>query len=245
MRRRCGHAHPPPLVALATLVARAAPADAATRNFGVSGFDRIRVDGPFRVRLATGVAPFASATAARRGARRRRDRGPGPDAGRPRQPQSSWGGYPGEATGPGRDQHRHARTDRRLAQRLGQPGDRQVARPVVRPRRSRARARRSIAAVDGRPVQGRRSPAPAARSLAGTALKLTATVRGVSTLDATGLRAKDATIGAEGPATVERDGHRTRAKVDAQGAVDGRADRQPGLHRQGQRLGERQRLPLG
>lgn len=37
------------------------PADAAARNFTVTGFDRIRVDGPFRVKLTTGVAPFASA----------------------------------------------------------------------------------------------------------------------------------------------------------------------------------------
>lgn len=39
-----------------------APADAAVRNFTVTGFDRIRIDGPFRVKLTTGVAPFASAS---------------------------------------------------------------------------------------------------------------------------------------------------------------------------------------
>ena len=39
-----------------------APAEAATRNFTVTSFDRIRVDGPYRVKLATGVAPFASAS---------------------------------------------------------------------------------------------------------------------------------------------------------------------------------------
>jgi hypothetical protein len=40
----------------------AAPAEAATRNFTVTSFDRIRVDGPYRVKLTTGVAPFASAS---------------------------------------------------------------------------------------------------------------------------------------------------------------------------------------
>ena len=47
---------------IAVTLALAARADAATRNFGVSGFDRIRVEGPFKVSLATGVAPFAKAS---------------------------------------------------------------------------------------------------------------------------------------------------------------------------------------
>ena len=76
------------------------PADAATRNFGVSGFDRIRVDGPFRVKLATGVAPFATATANSAGALD----GLAIDVqGRTlvvRSNRKSWGGYPGEAAGP-------------------------------------------------------------------------------------------------------------------------------------------------
>src|SRR3954469_14083080 len=43
----------------------AAPAAAATRNFGISDFQKVRVDGPFRVRLATGDAPFARAVGSR------------------------------------------------------------------------------------------------------------------------------------------------------------------------------------
>ncbi len=49
------------LSAFASLALIAAPDDAATRNFTVTGFDRIRVDGPYRVKLTTGVAPFATA----------------------------------------------------------------------------------------------------------------------------------------------------------------------------------------
>ncbi|MBA3525356.1 MAG: DUF2807 domain-containing protein [Pseudomonadota bacterium] len=49
------------LSAIAALALFAAPGDAATRNFTVTGFDRIRVDGPYRVKLTTGVAPFATA----------------------------------------------------------------------------------------------------------------------------------------------------------------------------------------
>ena len=49
------------LAALCALLA-AAPADAATRNFAITSFDRVRIDGPYKVQLATGIAPFASAT---------------------------------------------------------------------------------------------------------------------------------------------------------------------------------------
>ena len=52
------------IILSATLLALtfAAPASAATRNFGITGFEKIRVDGPFKVRLSTGVAPFARAS---------------------------------------------------------------------------------------------------------------------------------------------------------------------------------------
>src|SRR5918997_3307542 len=87
------------IAAIALSTFAAAPADAATRNFGVSGFDRIRVDGPFRVKLATGVAPFAIATAGSSGALE----GVSMEVqGRTliiRTKRSSWGGYPGEAAG--------------------------------------------------------------------------------------------------------------------------------------------------
>jgi hypothetical protein len=43
-------------------IACAVPAHAATRNFGISSFERIRVEGPYRVQLTTGVAPYASAS---------------------------------------------------------------------------------------------------------------------------------------------------------------------------------------
>jgi len=49
-------------IALLFVLAVSAPSEAATRNFGVSGFDRVRVDGPYRVTLTTGVAPFATAS---------------------------------------------------------------------------------------------------------------------------------------------------------------------------------------
>ena len=80
-------------------IAAAHPADAADRNFGVSGFDRVRVDGPYKVRLITGVASFATA----RGSAAALDSVAMDVQGRTlivRSNRSSWGGYPGEATGP-------------------------------------------------------------------------------------------------------------------------------------------------
>src|SRR5256885_4502530 len=87
------------ILALCTSLALAAPAGAATRNFGVTGFTKIRVDGPYKVSLATGVAPFARAT------------GSGPALDRltvevrgdtlvVQANKSGWGGYPGSNPGP-------------------------------------------------------------------------------------------------------------------------------------------------
>ena len=48
----------------AALLACASIAEAAgvtTRNFGIRSFEKIRVEGPYRVTLKTGVAPFARA----------------------------------------------------------------------------------------------------------------------------------------------------------------------------------------
>ena len=68
-------------------------------------------------------------------------------------------------------------------------------------------------------------------------------VRGISTLDAAGLATKDATIGAEGAATVDANVSNA-VKVDADGPGDGALHRRPGLHPARQRLGKRQRLPI-
>jgi hypothetical protein len=58
----------------------------------------------------------------------------------------------------------------------------------------------------------------ASARIAGHAGKLTAVVRGISTLDASGLAVKDAAIGAEGPATITADVSDS-ATVDGSGAI--------------------------
>src|SRR4051794_19421853 len=87
------------LIAIIAASALASPARAATRNFGITGFEKIRVDGPFKVTLATGVAPFAQAT----GAPRALDRVSIEVRGNTlvvHNNMDSWGGYPGESAGP-------------------------------------------------------------------------------------------------------------------------------------------------
>src|SRR4051795_2583641 len=86
----------PLLIALAAV---AAPADAATRNFGISSFEKVRVDGPFKVTLTTGVPPFARAT----GSPDALDRVSIDVRGNTIVVHSnldSWGGYPGRDAGP-------------------------------------------------------------------------------------------------------------------------------------------------
>jgi hypothetical protein len=75
------------------------PAQAADRSFTVTGFDRIEVDGPFEVVLATGRASSAMAS----GSPQAIDRVSIEVSGRTlriRPNRSSWGGYPGEGAGP-------------------------------------------------------------------------------------------------------------------------------------------------
>src|SRR5690349_18267000 len=83
----------------AALAAVAAPANAATRNFGITSFEKVRVDGPFMVTLTTGVAPFAKAS----GSQAALDRVAIDVRGDTLVVHSNldlWGGYPGKDSGP-------------------------------------------------------------------------------------------------------------------------------------------------
>ena len=198
-----------PLLALAAMLA--APAAAATRNFGVSGFDRVRVDGPFKVTLSTGIAPFARAS----GPQAALDRVAVDVQGRTlvvRPARSSWGGYPGEAQGPveiviGTHELGSAWVNGAGSLTIdkvrGLSFDLSVQGPgLIGIQQADVDQLRIAIAGTG------------SVSLAGKAGKMTAIVRGVSSLDATGLVAKDAKIGAEGPATI-------KATVTNEAVVDG------------------------
>ncbi|HUE79864.1 MAG TPA: DUF2807 domain-containing protein [Sphingomicrobium sp.] len=203
------------LPALAGLAFVAAPADAATRNFGVSGFDRVRVDGPFQVRLVTGVAPFANAS----GSAAALDAVAIDMQGRTlvvRNSRSSWGGYPGEASGP---VEIRIGTHELTAAWLNGAGSLAIdkVRGLSFDLSVQGAGSASIGAVAVDQLKIAIS-GTASASVAGAAPRLTAVVRGISTLDASGLTAKDAIIGAQGPATVKAAVTET-AKVDALGAA--------------------------
>jgi hypothetical protein len=199
---------------LAVLAIAAAPADAATRNFGVSGFDRIRVDGPFKVRLITGVAPFATASG---GSAAALDSVAIDVQGRTlvvHSNRSSWGGYPGDSKGP---VEISIGTHELTAAWLNGAGS--LAIDKVRGLsfdlsvQGAGSASIGSVAVDQLKVA---ISGTASATIAGTAPKVTMIVRGISALDASGLETKDAVIGAQGSATV-RANVTNSVKIDTQG----------------------------
>jgi putative autotransporter adhesin-like protein len=191
--RMCTH-----LPFFVALLAFAAPASAATRNFGVTGFDRIRVDGPYRVHLTTGIAPFAKAS----GSMAALDRVAIEVQGRTLivHANQSWGGYPGQDIGP---VEITVGTHELSSAWLNGAGSLQV---------DKVKALAFDISVNGSGVLAIDSAdvdqlsvfiaGTASAKLAGQAGKMTATLRGNSSLDAGRLVTKDAAIGAQGPATV-------------------------------------------
>ncbi|HKX91250.1 MAG TPA: head GIN domain-containing protein [Sphingomicrobium sp.] len=203
------------LPAMLLALAAASPADAATRNFGISGFDRVRVDGPFKVRLTTGVPPFAKAT----GSTTALDGLDFDVVGRTliiHLNRSSWGGYPGEASGP---VEISVGTHELSAAWLNGSGSLRINR-VKGLTFDLSLQGSGDATIDQAEVDQLRVTilGSANAALSGRSGKLTATLRGISSLDASGLNAKDATIGAEGPATVKA-AVSNSVKIDASGTA--------------------------
>jgi hypothetical protein len=86
------------IAALAAAALSATPAGAATRNFGITSFEKVRIEGPFRVTLHTGVAPYARAV----GSQAALDRVDVDTSGNTltiRSSLSAWGGYKGQDSG--------------------------------------------------------------------------------------------------------------------------------------------------
>ena len=200
--------------AFAAFVLLAAPAGAAERNYSVTSFNRIRVDGPYQVVLKTNGAPFARAKGAQasldgvsikvegRTLIVRADTGGG------------WGGYPGEGRGPVTiELGTHEVTTAWINGAGALSIDKVKGLGFDLAIQGSGTMRIDAADVDH--LRAALSGAASTR-LAGRALKLPATVRGTSTLDAEALDVQDAVIGAEGPVLVRASADGT-AKVDAIG----------------------------
>ena len=201
------------LAALPLLLA--SPAPAADRNFSVTSFTRIRVDGPYRLRVTTGVAPFATASGSSRGLD-----GVAIDVQGTtlvvHSNGASWGGYPGEASGP---VEITIGTHELTAAWVNGSGG--LAIDAVRGLSFDLSVQGSgNATIDRVAVDQLRvglSGAASAR-LSGQVAQVTAIVRGSSSLDGSALAAKNATVGAEGPSVV-RVNVRDTVRIDARGTA--------------------------
>ena len=207
-KRRMRHA------AFAALALLAAPATAAERNYSVTSFDRVRVDGPYQVTVKTNVAPFARASGSQASIDGVSIKVEGRTLVVRSDSSGGWGGYPGEGRGPVTiDVGTHE-----LANAwINGPGALFIDK-VKGLSFDLAIQGSGVARIDAVDVDQLRLGISGAASsrVAGRALKLTATVRGSSSLDAEALAVRDAVIGAEGPALVRATVSGT-AKVDALG----------------------------
>lgn len=204
-------------------LATAAPAGAATRNFGITSFSKVRVDGPYKVRLATGVAPFASATGSL-GALDRIAIEVRGDTLVVHNSLDSWGGYPGETVGP---VEISLGTHDLSAAWLNGSGalsiDKVKGLTFDLSVQGSGSGEIGQASVDQLHVS---LVGTATARIAGQAAKLTAVIRGISSLDAAGLSTKDATLGADGAATVAANVSNSVA-VDATGPATVRLSGKP------------------
>jgi hypothetical protein len=199
----------------ASILLLAGPAGAATRNFGVTGFEKVRVEGPYKVVLTTGVAPFARAT----GSAAALDRIAIEVRGNVlvvHSNLSSWGGYPGKDAGTVQiDIGTH---DLRSAWLSG-AGTLAINRIEGLSFDLSSQGSGSVTVGQADVDQLNISVVGTSSAvLAGRAGKVTAVVRGISSLDASGLAAKDATIGAEGAATIKANVS-DAVTIDANGPV--------------------------
>jgi hypothetical protein len=213
-----------PLTAVLALLAAATPVSAAERKYSVTDFDRIRIDGPFNVKLVTRSSPFARAKAGSQGAL---DRLKLEVQGRTlviRTDRSAWGGYPGD---PAQPVELSVGTHGLVAAWVNGAGS--VAIDRVRGLKFDLAVEGSgsgsiaQAEVDDLRV---RFAGTATGQVSGKAQKFSAHVRGASSLDASGLAVKDAVIAAEGPANVSAMVS-SSAKVDAYGTAQVKLEGRP------------------
>lgn len=200
--------------ALVAIVTGAMPAEAATRNFGISTFDRIRVDGPFSVKLSNGVAPFAKVS----GAPAAIDRVAIEIMGRTLVVRNnpSWGGYPGKDSGPVEISiGTHELTSAWINGSGSLDIDKIEGLAFQLSVHGSGAARIAAADVDRLNVAISGS---ASASIGGRAARFSTALRGISSLDASRLSSKDADIAADGPSTVKAN-VTNAAKITASGVA--------------------------
>ena len=201
------------LALAATAAASAADAAPSARNYSVTSFNKIRLEGPYKVHLVTGVSPFARAS----GSQQALDSVTIDIQGRTlvvRSARSSWGSYPGTQAGPVEIQ---VGTHELAAAFLNGPGSLSVdkIRGLSFELWIQGSGAATVAKVDVDQLKVNISGS-ASTTLSGQAPKLTATVRGNSTFDGSALSVKDVTVATEGP-TIVKVHASSSAKIDASG----------------------------
>jgi hypothetical protein len=210
------------LPAFLLALALTAPSGAATRNFGITDFTKIRVSGPYKVSVATAVAPFARASGSAAGLDRVMVEVRGDTL--VVQSNPSWGGYPGSDPGPV-----EVSIGTHDLNGVSLIGSGSIA-------IDRVKSQRFMLAVQGSGAAGIANVAAdqlnislegtANARLAGKAGKVTALVRGLSTLEAADLATPSADIDADGTATVDANVTDT-ARVNAWGPATVRLTGRP------------------
>jgi hypothetical protein len=201
------------LFAASASLALAAPAAAATRTFGITSFTKVRVEGPYKVTLSSGVAPFAKATGSTTALDRVAIDVRGDTLVIQTNP-SAWGGYPGADPGPVEvSVGTHDLTSAALTGAGSLAISRVKGLSFALSVQGSGSAQIDDVAADQLEVN---LAGTANAKLQGRALKLTALVRGLSSIDAAKLTTPDAHVTADGSATVDLTVTDT-ARVDAWG----------------------------
>ena len=187
---------------IAALSAAAAPASGATRNFEITSFSKVRVDGPYKVTLKTGIAPFASASGSQAALDRIAIDVRG-DTLVIRSSLDSWGGYPGQDVGP---VEISLGTHDLSAAWLNGSGALSIdkVKGLSFDLSVQGSGVGTIADTNVDQLQVNVVGTASAR-LAGQAAKMTAVIRGISSLDAAALSTKDANLAADGAGTIAAD----------------------------------------
>ena len=205
------------------LMAIAGPAHAATRNFGITSFEKVRVDGPYDVALKTGIAPYARASGSPAALDRIAIEVRG-DTLIVHSALDSWGGYPGKDAGP---VEISLGTHDLSAAWLNGSGSLSIDR--VKGLSFGFSVQGTGIADIGQAEVDQLSVSvigTGSATLGGRAAKLTAIVRGASKLDASNLAAKDAVLGAEGTAKISASVSNS-ATIDASGPATIQLDGNP------------------
>lgn len=201
-----------PAVLLCTV---AAPAPAAERRFTITGFERIRVEGPFAVTLTTNSAPFARA----QGTASALDRVIVEMQGRTlvvRRDRNGWGGNSADA---GEPVEIALGTHDLSSATVNGSGSLSIDR-VRGLKFDLSVAGAGLAEIASAEVDQLRIglAGSALGKMQGKALRLSASLEGASALQAADLDVKDATIAASGPASIDLTASDT-AKILAQGTA--------------------------